>query len=144
MRVVSKSLSTVIKSKVRVNRIAQKEFSQIFRSRVIECLGEGRSMKNDKQYEAIKQIMDNPELADEMEKVHPGIKAQMAGYLCSPWLPMGATRKVVMLIIALIAIIGAVVFDDKLFYLFLLILLFFSPRVMGVIAYFCGMMFRRT
>jgi len=84
-----------------------------------------------KQYNAIKQIMNNPELADEMEKVDPGIKAQMAGYLLNPWLPVGVARKVLMAIIALAGILLPVVSGNKWFYLLLLISLSFSPRAMG-------------
>jgi hypothetical protein len=86
-----------------------------------------------KQYKAIKQIMDNPELADEMEKENPGIKAMMAGYLCSPWLPVGIVRKLIMLMIALFAIIGAQVYKENSFYWLLILLPLFSPRIMAEI-----------
>ncbi len=79
------------------------------------------------EYEAIKKIMEDKELADEMEKVSPGMKAQMAGYLLSPWLPHGGIRKILMIIIALVALVSGGVYGKKLFFLLLLIL-FFSPR----------------
>lgn len=95
------------------------------------------------EYEAIKKIMEDKELADEMEEVSPGIKAQMAGYLLSPWLPHGATRKILMIIIALVGLVGGGVYGQKLFFLLLLILPFFSPRIIGEVARFIGMISRK-
>jgi hypothetical protein len=95
----------------------------------------------DKEYKSIKGIMDNPELADEMEKVHPGIKAEMAGYLMHPWLPAGMGRKVLMFAIAVFVILLAIVFDNKLFYLLLFVLVLFSPRATGELLSFYGKLF---
>jgi hypothetical protein len=95
----------------------------------------------DEEYKSIKEIMDNPELANEMEKVHPGIKAEMAGYLSHPWLPAGMGRKILMFAIAVFVVLLAIVFDNKLFYLLLFVLLLFSPRAMGELSSFYGKMF---
>jgi hypothetical protein len=94
------------------------------------------------EHEVIKRILENKDLADETEKVRPGIKAQMAGYLMSPWLPHGTTRKIIMVVIVLIALVG-VVYSCKLFILLLLILPFFSPRIVGEIARFIGMISKK-
>ena len=93
---------------------------------------------DNKEYEAIKKIMDNPELADEMEKVSPGIKAQMAGYLARSWLPAGIMRKMLMLIIALISIMTAELYQNNSFYWLLLLLPMFSLRIVGETANFLG------
>jgi len=90
------------------------------------------------EYEVIKKIMENKELADEMEQVSPGIKALMTGYLLNPWLPHGATRKILMVAIALVGLVGGVVYGQKFFFLLLLILPFFSPRIVGEVAMFIG------
>jgi hypothetical protein len=86
---------------------------------------------SDEHYKVIKEIMENPELADEMEKVQPGVKAQMSGYLLSPWLPHGAARKVVMIVIALVAVLGYLMTGSGYFLLALLLLPMFSPRLVG-------------
>jgi hypothetical protein len=82
--------------------------------------------------------MENKELADELERVNPGIKAQMAGYLLRPWLPHGATRKIIMIIIVIVALIGGVKYGQNLFFLLLLLLPCFSPRIVGEISLFIG------
>ena len=63
-----------------------------------------------------KKILENKELADEMEKISPEIKPQMAGYLMRSWLPPGIVRKSIMVSIALIAILGGIFYDFKLFF----------------------------
>ena len=89
-------------------------------------------------YEIIKKISEHPELADEMEKVSPGIKAKMSGYLLSPWLPRGISRKLIMLIILIVAIIGCFFYGKPLLLILLLLLPLFSPRIAGEIALFMG------
>jgi len=86
---------------------------------------------SDEHYKAIKAIMDHPELAGELEKIHPGLKAQMSGYLLSPWLPHGVVRKIIMIIIAFIAILGYFVEGSGYFLFALLLLPMFSPRLVG-------------
>jgi hypothetical protein len=97
---------------------------------------------SDKNYEAIKKIMDNPELADEMEKTHPGIKAQMAGYLLSKWFPVGIKQRIIAVIIVLIIILGVAVYKNDLFYLLLFILPIFSPRIVGEMVNMFGKFFK--
>jgi hypothetical protein len=96
-----------------------------------------------KDYEVIRKIMANHEFANKMEKLDPGIKDQMAGILLSPWLPSGLIRKMIMLIIVAIAIIGALFYKNNLFYLLLLILPIFSPRSMGEILFIYGKIFKQ-
>ena len=99
-------------------------------------------MAND-EYKVIKKVMEDKELADELEQVSPGLKAQMAGYLLSPWLPHGAIRKIIMIIIALFALIGGVKFGQKLFFLLLILLPIFSPRIVGEVSLFIGKLSRK-
>jgi len=87
-------------------------------------------MEDEKIYKILKKISENKEFSDEMEKVSPGIKAQMAGIMCRSWLPFGTTRKVIMAMIVLIALIGTILFDKR-WLLILLIACTFSPRIMG-------------
>jgi hypothetical protein len=93
---------------------------------------------NKNEYKTIKKIMDNPELADEIGKVHSGIKDQMAGFLLHPWLPVGIGRKIIMLVIVLVSITAAEIYQNNFFYLLLLILPFFSPRISGETLMFIG------
>ena len=93
---------------------------------------------DDKTYKYFKKILNNRELADELEKVQSGIKAQMAGYLAHPWLPVGITRKIVMIIIVLISITAAEIYKNNSFYWLLLMLPIFSPRIVGETLYLIG------
>ena len=99
-------------------------------------------MAND-EYKVFTKVMDNKELADELEQVSTGLKAQMAGYLLSPWLPHGAIRKIIMIIIALFALIGGVKFGQKLFFLLLILLPIFSPRIVGEVSLFIEKLSRK-
>lgn len=95
-------------------------------------------MANNNIDKAFKKILDNKEIADAMEKASPGITGKIAGYLMSSWLPQDMIRKAIMIIIALIAVIGGFIYGQKLFYLLLLILPMFSPRIVGEGAAFFG------
>ncbi len=93
-------------------------------------------MTEDKEYELLRRAMSHKSLADEMEKVSPGIKAEISGYLLSQWLPSGWGRKIAMAIIFLIAVLGS--FKSTWFLLLLLLLPLFSPRIVGEVARFFG------
>jgi hypothetical protein len=99
-------------------------------------------MMNDEEYKAIRKIMDNPELADEMEKAQPGIKGQMAGYLMRSWLPVGIGRKIIMVVIIFVSFTGGVMFDGK-WFLLLFALIMFSPRASAEILMLYGKIFRK-
>jgi len=86
---------------------------------------------SDDHYKVIKAIVENPALADELERVHPGVKAQMSGYLLSPLLPHGVARKIVIIIIILIGVLGYLMTGSGYFLLALLLLPMFSPRLVG-------------
>jgi hypothetical protein len=93
-------------------------------------------MPTNKDYEVIKKITENRELVDRMERENPGVTAKMAGYLLSPWLPIGVGRKIVMVVIFLIALLGSLL--NPFCLLLLIILPLFSPRVIGEIVSFLG------
>ena len=86
-------------------------------------------MENEKINKIFKKILEDKKLSDEMEKVSPGIKAQMAGIMARSWFPYGTTRKVIMGVIILVAFIGAI--SDKRWLLMLVVACIFSPRIMG-------------
>jgi hypothetical protein len=94
------------------------------------------NMNEKERHEFIKKIMASPEIANEMEKTHPGIKAEMAGYLMSSWLPHSTVRKVIMLGIFLVGIIGA--FHRKNYAYILFLVPLFSPRAVGELTFFLG------
>lgn len=80
--------------------------------------------------------MEDKELSDEMEKVSPGIKGAMAGFMLRSWLPLGTARKVIMGVIILVALIGTIF--DKRWLLMLLVVCIFSPRIVGEFTYALG------
>ncbi len=55
-------------------------------------------MTNNNHDESFKKILENKELADEMEKINPnpGITSKMVGHLLSSWLSRDTTRKVIL------------------------------------------------
>ncbi len=89
-----------------------------------------------KQHEAIEKIMKNKELSDVMEKVSPGIKGIMAGYLLSHWFPLDLKRRLIMLFIFLVSIIGSL--TNIWFLLLLIILPLFSSRIVGELLILIG------
>lgn len=97
-------------------------------------------MSDKQQYETVKKIMEHPEITDEMEKVSPGIKSKMAGYLLSPWLPISWTRRIIMVIIIIVAIFRISI---SLWFLLLFLLPLFSPRIVGEIVRFFGKINRK-
>jgi len=100
-------------------------------------------MRENNTDELLKEVLENEQLADELESVTPGIKAQMAGYLLRSWFPRDAKRRITMLVIALVAVMGGFVYGHKLFYLLLLVLPLFSPRIVGELILFRARMSKR-
>lgn len=99
-------------------------------------------MTND-EYEAIRKITD-PDPTDrkgqedltQLENltgipIRHEVQSLKVAQELSRWLPRGMARKIIMIAIVLVAFIGGFVYGHKLFYLFLLILPFFSPRIIG-------------
>lgn len=97
-----------------------------------------------KQYDQIRSTADfianslkNDKLSTEERKELETTLNQMSGYLCSPWLPVGISRKVIMLALLLIGIYGITISQHMLAVCWLLIPLF-SPRLMGEILRIVG------
>jgi hypothetical protein len=73
-----------------------------------------------------------------MEKINPGIKATLAGYLCSFWFPRDIGRRIIMVVITIASLTGYFIYNQKWFLLLLLILPMFSPRIVGETLYCLG------
>lgn len=99
-------------------------------------------MDKDKFDDELNKILNNKEFAKELEAIKPGITGEIAGYLLHSWLPKGYIRKIIMVLILVIACIGAFIYSKTSFLLLLLILPLFSPRIMGETAYFLGVVSR--
>lgn len=88
-------------------------------------------------YKLLKEVSKNKGLLDHLEHDNPGITSEIAGHLMRPWLPQGFVRRSVMLAILLLALLGLFGGAPALA-LFILILPFFSPRVVGELAMWIG------
>ncbi len=93
--------------------------------------------KAEKLFNATQKVVDSKILSEKEKEPFQKINAQLAGVLLSSWLPRDWGRKIIMLIILLLAVFGALKID-VLFLLLLLILPIFSPRMMGGLIMFIG------
>ncbi len=82
-------------------------------------------------------LSKNPELLNELDKVNPGLKNQISGYVLSKWLPNGVGRKIIMLALLLLGIYG-LFFGSHWFLISWAIIPIFSPRIVGEVATFFG------
>jgi len=93
---------------------------------------------NKKEYQELKKTfaevnkaLTEENLSAEERKKFETLKAQLAGTLLSPWLPVDWIRRVIMMImLAIVGIIGLVE-SDYFLMLFWLLLPIFSPRFIG-------------
>lgn len=95
------------------------------------------------EYETIRKIIDPDPLDDKGQEdltqledltdisIRHEVQLLKDAQELSRWLPRGATRKMVMVVIVLTAFTGGFVYGRGLFYSFLLILPIFSPRIIG-------------
>lgn len=83
-----------------------------------------------KASEVIAHSLKNDDLStEEREKLETTL-AQMSGYLCSPWLPVGIGRKIIMMVLLVIGIYGIII-DKQIIAVCWLLIPLFSPRLMG-------------
>lgn len=83
-----------------------------------------------KTSELVKNALENDNLsAEERQKLEISL-AQMSGYLCSPWLPVGVGRKSIMVALLIIGFYGFLIGKPIIAVCWLLIPLF-SPRLVG-------------
>jgi hypothetical protein len=85
-------------------------------------------MPTKQELDNLKKILENANLLDEMEKMNPGIKAQLTGMLIRPWIPVTWSKRMIMLALLAAAALGSV-FLTLWFLLALIPLPFFSPKV---------------
>ena len=64
-----------------------------------------------------------------------------AGAAMSSWLPYGNTRKLIMLVLIILGVIGLIKGEVEMLIYFLLAACF-SPRIVGEALYFCGRVVR--
>ena len=76
--------------------------------------------------------------ASKNEKLHPLVRECASGLLCRPWLPWGASRKVIMFLLAGLIIFLAIFFHNLLLLLGLVIPLASSPRIAAEVLMFIG------
>lgn len=102
-----------------------------------------RNMARDEFEEAKKQSAEIAKLlkegnltAEERQKLET-LQTQLSGALLSPWLPFGGGRRSIIIVLFLVGASGLV--QGNGYFLFAwLFLLFFSPRVVGEVAYALG------
>jgi len=91
-------------------------------------------------YRALKHALENRQLMAELRQLDPSLEAQIAGYLLSQWFPVGNGRRLLMAAIAITAVGGALAGHFWLLWLMLL-LPFFSPRLVGETVIFLRRLF---
>lgn len=90
-----------------------------------------------KQYAEIGKLLKEGNLTAEERQKLETLKAQIAGVLLHPWLPFGWGRRSIMIVLFLVGAIG--LSEGNGYFLFAwVLLLFFSPRFVGEIAYALG------
>lgn len=90
-----------------------------------------------KQYDEVKKVgdvvskvLEDENLSAEDREKFETLQSQVAGYLLSPWLPVGAGRKAIMLALIVIGGYGLMI-DKPLITLCWLMVPLFSPRLVG-------------
>lgn len=96
------------------------------------------SKLNREQYEALRKIGSNPEALDMLEKSSPGTKDLITAVILNRWFPVGWSRRVMMAIILIVALLGS--FSSFWFLSLLLLLPLFSPRIAGEIVRFIDLL----
>ncbi|MFP5350276.1 MAG: hypothetical protein ACLGHO_10600 [Gammaproteobacteria bacterium] len=86
--------------------------------------------KAKKQSEEIAKLLEEGSLTAEERQKLETLQAQLAGVLSRPWLPFGWTRRLIMVVLFLVGAYGLAE-GNGYFLLAWLLLLLFSPRVVG-------------
>jgi hypothetical protein len=90
-----------------------------------------------KQSAEITRLLKEGNLTAEEKQKLETLQARLSGALLSPWLPFGWVRRLIMVVLFLVGAIG--VTQGNTYFLFSwLLLLLFSPRLVGEVAYAFG------
>jgi hypothetical protein len=90
-----------------------------------------------KQSAEIAKLLKEGNLTTEERQKLETLQVQLSGALLNPWLPFGWGRRSVMFVLFLVGAIGLA--QGNTYFLFAwLFLLFFSPRLVGEVAYALG------
>ena len=99
---------------------------------------------NKLQYEEIKKtlkeielILKDDSLTKEQREKFENDRAGLSGALLSIWFPMSNLRRFIMLCLFFIGVFG-IYSEDKNFMISFIFIIFFSPRIMGEIAFLLG------
>ncbi|MFZ6022016.1 MAG: hypothetical protein ACOYT9_00920 [Patescibacteria group bacterium] len=95
-----------------------------------------------KASQEIDRLLKEGNLTPEERQKFEKIRAQLAGVLLSPWLPVDWGRRSIMFFIFLIGLYGMIQGHTFLASLWLLLPIF-SPRIVGEVAYALGKIFRK-
>jgi hypothetical protein len=87
--------------------------------------------------DAISKVLEDGNLSAEDREKFETLRSQVAGYLLSPWLPVGVGRKAIMLALIIIGGYGLMI-DKPLIALTWLMAPLFSPRLVGETLRFIG------
>lgn len=90
-----------------------------------------------KQSAEIAKLLKEGNLTAEDRQKLEALQAQLAGVLLSPWLPFGWGRRSIMIVLFLVGATGLVQGNGYFLFAWVL-LLFFSPRFVGELAYALG------
>ena len=90
-----------------------------------------------KQSAEIAKLLKDGNLAAEDRQKLETLQAQLAGVLLSPWLPFGWRQRSIMIVLFLVGAYGLMPGDGYFLFAWVL-LLFFSPRFVGELAYALG------
>jgi hypothetical protein len=94
-----------------------------------------------KSFEKITELLKEGNLSAEEKQKFETLKTQLAGVLFRTWLPFDWVRRSIMIVLFFVGLYGLI---EGLYLLLLawLILLFFSPRVVGEFSYALGKLSR--
>ena len=95
-----------------------------------------------KTLDEITEFLKDETLTEEERQEMEKHAARLAGVILSPWIPFGWSRRLIMAGIVALALYGLTVGGQVLIWLALLP--FFSPRIMGEASFFLGKLFGKA